>query len=124
MSFCTITMVTTAAVTDWKPPNVRWKRAKTSPQRHSCDHAWPYYRIVTGDTAYNIAVGWPGSWQAWFEKASYGVHVEAKQEYTLEEAVAMAQQFIEDGDKASDAAKKAAALSGLKKNDIYRELNK
>ena len=49
---------------------------------------------------------------------------EAKQEYTLEEAVAMAQQFIEDGDKASDAAKKAAALSGLKKNDIYRELNK
>ena len=49
---------------------------------------------------------------------------EAKQEYTLVEAVAMAQQFIEDGDKASDAAKKAAALSGLKKNDIYRELNK
>lgn len=49
---------------------------------------------------------------------------EAKQEYTLEEAVAMAQQFIEDGDKASDAAKKAAVISGLKKNDIYRELNK
>ena len=53
-----------------------------SSEGHSCDHAWPYYRIVTGDIAYNIAIGWPGSWQAWFEKASCGVHVEAKQEYT------------------------------------------
>ena len=55
---------------------------QTSFEGHSCDHAWPYYRIVTGDTAYNIAIGWPGSWQSWFEKASDGFRIGAKQEDT------------------------------------------
>lgn len=50
--------------------------------------------------------------------------VETKQDFTLEDAIKMAEKFIEEGDKATDAAKKAAAISGLKKNDIYRELNK
>lgn len=49
---------------------------------------------------------------------------ESKQEISLEDAVSMALKFIEEGDRASDAAKKAATLSGLKKNDIYRELTK
>ena len=49
---------------------------------------------------------------------------ESKQEMTLEDAVSMALKFIDEGDRASDAAKKAATLSGLKKNEIYRELTK
>jgi len=48
----------------------------------SCDRAWPYYRITDGTLAYNIAIGWPGNWQAWIEKAEGGVRVQAKQQYT------------------------------------------
>lgn len=53
-----------------------------------------------------------------------GAKEEAKIEMTLEEAVELAVSFIDDGMKTSDAAKKAASVSGLKKNDIYRELSK
>lgn len=49
---------------------------------------------------------------------------EVKKEMTLEDAVALANKYIEEGEKASDAAKKAALQSGLKKNEIYRELTK
>lgn len=49
---------------------------------------------------------------------------EIKEEITLEDAVKLANSFIAEGLKISDAAKKAATLSGLKKNEIYRELTK
>lgn len=49
---------------------------------------------------------------------------EVKEEMTLSEAVDLANNYIAEGIKASDAAKKAAAESGLKKNEIYRELTK
>lgn len=45
-----------------------------------------------------------------------------KQEYTLEDAVEIAKNLIDGGEKPTEAAKSAANLTGLKKNDIYREL--
>lgn len=42
---------------------------------------------------------------------------------TLQEAVRMARQQMEQGASAAAAAKEAAALSGLRKNEIYRQLN-
>ena len=41
---------------------------------------------------------------------------------SLAEAVAYAGELIEKGMRPTDAAKEAAAVSGLKKNEIYREL--
>ncbi len=41
---------------------------------------------------------------------------------TREEAVAYAQKLIDGGMRPTDAAKEAAAMAGLKKNDIYKEL--
>jgi 16S rRNA (cytidine1402-2'-O)-methyltransferase len=41
---------------------------------------------------------------------------------TKEEAVAYAMKLIDGGMRPTDAAKEAAAIAGLKKNDIYREL--
>ena len=49
---------------------------------------------------------------------------EEKAEMTLEDAVKLANSYIAEGLRASDAAKKAALISGLKKNEIYRELTK
>ena len=51
-----------------------------------------------------------------------GAKEEIKKEYTLEEAVEIAKSLIDEGRKATDAAKEAANITGLKKNDIYREL--
>ena len=48
--------------------------------------------------------------------------IEAVEEYTLEDAVEAAKRLIEGGAKATDAAKEAAALTGFKKNEIYKEL--
>lgn len=45
-----------------------------------------------------------------------------KQDYTLEEAVDIAKSLINEGEKPTEAAKKAASMTGIKKNDIYREL--
>lgn len=42
---------------------------------------------------------------------------------SLQEAVRMARQQMEQGSSAAAAAKEAAALSGLRKNEIYRQLN-
>ncbi len=39
-----------------------------------------------------------------------------------EEAIALAQKLIAGGMRPTDAAKEAAAMAGLKKNDIYKEL--
>lgn len=44
------------------------------------------------------------------------------EEFTLEYAVETAKKLIESGAKPTDAAKQAAALTGFKKNEIYREL--
>lgn len=44
------------------------------------------------------------------------------EEFTLEYAVETAKRLIENGTRATDAAKEAAALTGFKKNEIYREL--
>lgn len=52
-----------------------------------------------------------------------GAKEEIKEEYTLESAVELAKSLIEGGEKKSEAAKKAAAAAGFKKNDIYRILN-
>ena len=47
---------------------------------------------------------------------------DAAETYTLESAVALARELTEHGKKATDAAKEAAAVTGFKKNEIYREL--
>lgn len=52
-----------------------------------------------------------------------GVKEEIKEEYTLEDAVNLAKSLIDGGEKKSEAAKEAAAVTGFKKNDIYRILN-
>ena len=41
---------------------------------------------------------------------------------TIEQTVEEAKKFIASGDSASEAAKKAAKLSGHKKGDIYKLL--
>lgn len=52
-----------------------------------------------------------------------GAAEEAEAEsYTLEQAVALAKELAEKGMKATEAAKQAAALTGYKKNEIYKEL--
>ena len=48
--------------------------------------------------------------------------VDDTEEFTLEYAVETATKLIENGARATDAAKEAAALTGFKKNEIYKEL--
>ncbi|MBQ8057763.1 MAG: 16S rRNA (cytidine(1402)-2'-O)-methyltransferase [Ruminococcus sp.] len=45
-----------------------------------------------------------------------------KEEFTLEDAVKMAEKFINDGMRPTDAAKEAAKITKIRKNDIYKEL--
>ncbi len=47
-----------------------------------CDQAFPYFRVLCGQTGYNLAVGWPGQWQAEFSAAGGGFRFAAKQQYT------------------------------------------
>ena len=47
---------------------------------------------------------------------------ETREEYTLEEAAELARDFLQDGVSASEAAREAAKVSGLKTGDIYRLL--
>ena len=51
-----------------------------------------------------------------------GAAEETIDNYTLEDAVEIARQLIAGGERATDAAKQAASMTGLKKNEIYREL--
>ncbi len=51
-----------------------------------------------------------------------GKTAEVADEYTLADAVAMAQKFITDGMKPTDAAKEASKITKIRKNDIYKEL--
>lgn len=46
----------------------------------------------------------------------------ASASYTLSDAVAYAKELIEGGMRPTDAAKEAAAITKIKKNDIYRNL--
>lgn len=48
--------------------------------------------------------------------------VDDTEEFTLEYAIETAKKLIENGARATDAAKEAAALTGFKKNEIYKEL--
>lgn len=47
---------------------------------------------------------------------------EEKEEYTIEYAVQLAKNLIENGEKPTEAAKQAAQMTGFKKNEIYKEL--
>ncbi len=51
-----------------------------------------------------------------------GAGEEPEKEYSLEDAVAIAKELIESGSSTSEAAKKAAAETGIKKADIYKML--
>ena len=51
-----------------------------------------------------------------------GAKPEEKKELTLEDAVEIARQSVENGSSASDAAKEAAKISGFKKGEIYKLL--
>ena len=51
-----------------------------------------------------------------------GKRAEETEEYTLEAAVALARQLVEGGERATEAAKQAAVMTGFKKNEIYKEL--
>ena len=51
-----------------------------------------------------------------------GKKAEDKPDMTKEQAVAYAQKLIDGGMRPTDAAKEAAAMAGLKKNEIYKEL--
>ncbi len=44
--------------------------------------------------------------------------------FTLEDAVSKAQELIDEGFSASEAAKQAAKATGFRKNEIYKELTK
>lgn len=47
---------------------------------------------------------------------------DAKDEYSLEDAVSIAQKLIENGSKMTEACKEAAQITGIRKNDIYSAL--
>ncbi len=51
-----------------------------------------------------------------------GKTVEKDEKFTLAQAVELAEKLIAEGSKVSDAAKEAAAATGFKKNEIYKEL--
>ncbi|MCQ2450576.1 MAG: 16S rRNA (cytidine(1402)-2'-O)-methyltransferase [Clostridia bacterium] len=48
----------------------------------------------------------------------------AAETYTLDDAVKIAKEYLENGQPPSFAAKNAAAVTGIKKGDIYKELIK
>ena len=47
----------------------------------SCDHAWPYYRVLTGNYGYNLVIGWPGHWLSHFETTEEGLLFRAGLKY-------------------------------------------
>ena len=46
------------------------------------DCALPYYRVMCGNSGYNISIGWPGQWISEFRMDKGGFRFLAKQEYT------------------------------------------
>ena len=51
-----------------------------------------------------------------------GKTAEKDEKFTLAQAVELAEKLIAEGSKVSDAAKEAAAATGFKKHEIYKEL--
>ena len=51
-----------------------------------------------------------------------GAAPETSDSYTPEQAIALAQTYMEEGSSPSDAAKQAARITGVKKGTIYRGL--
>ena len=51
-----------------------------------------------------------------------GEKPDEKEQFSLEDALKIAKDLIENGEKTSDAAKQAAKITGLKKGDIYKAL--
>lgn len=47
---------------------------------------------------------------------------EDKEEWTLEQAVQLALRFAGDGESMSESAKKAAKITGFRKNEIYKQM--
>ena len=45
-----------------------------------------------------------------------------KEEFSIDEAVALAKRFIDEGNSTSESAKQAAKITGFKKNEIYKLL--
>ena len=77
-------------------------------------------RTTTKNAAENLSVGSvKGEIVLVLEGAP---QVDDTEEFTLEYAVETAKKLIENGARATDAAKEAAALTGFKKNEIYKEL--
>lgn len=63
-----------------------------------------------------------GSAKGEFVLVIEGAPAPEQPEYTLEDGVAMAKEMVAEGLSASEASKKAAAETGLKKSDIYKAL--
>lgn len=76
-------------------------------------------RTTTKNAAENLS---DGSIRGEIVLVLEGAKEEETEAYTLEAAVALAKKLMENGEKATDAAKEAAAASGFKKNEIYKEL--
>lgn len=78
--------------------------------------------IIRTDTATALKLYGDGSLKGEIVLILEGAGETVKEEYTLLDAVALAKKLIDEGTKPTQAAKDAAAVTGVKKNDIYREL--
>lgn len=76
-------------------------------------------RTTTEAAAENLA---DGSVKGEIVLVLEGLKEEKTEAATLADAVELARGLTENGTKATEAAKQAAALTGFKKNEIYREL--
>lgn len=78
--------------------------------------------IIRTDTEEALRLYGDGSLKGEMVLVLEGATLKEEKAVTLEDAVSIAEKLIESGTKASEAAKEAAAVTGFKKNDIYREL--
>ncbi len=78
--------------------------------------------IIRTDTAKAFEMYGDGSLKGEIVLILEGAGESAVEEYSLSDAVALAKKLIDEGAKPTQAAKDAAAITGVKKNDIYREL--
>ena len=78
--------------------------------------------VIRTTTAYAAANYSDGSVKGEIVLVLEGTKEQPDEGYTLADAVEMARKIMEDGEKATAAAKEAAAATGFKKNEIYKEL--
>ncbi len=78
--------------------------------------------VIRTTTAYAAANYSDGSVKGEIVLVLEGAKEQPDEGYTLADAVEMARKIMEDGEKATAAAKEAAAATGFKKNEIYKEL--